>query len=641
MVYNENIMRIKILDTQLANQIAAGEVVERPSSVVKELLENSLDAGSKNISVEVKKGGSQSIKITDDGFGIHKDDLPLALNRHATSKIATLSDLEQVTSLGFRGEALASISSVSKLQLISCQQDSKMAWQISVEGRETDLEISPAAHPKGTTISVKEIFFNTPARRKFLRTEKTEFNHIQDIYNKIALCNFDVAFKLIHNNKIINNFSIASSRELQENRVEKICGQDFIKNAIYLEAKSHGLKLTGWISKPVFSRSQGDLQYIYLNNRHIKDRTIAHAIKQAYRDVLYHGRYPAFILYLTIDPTQVDVNVHPTKNEVRFVDAQHIHRFVYGAIRDAIARQTNAPKASPNIMDLAPVGTRFIASTDNNDAPNLCVREIAATYEKTGHDMASQEYVVPVRAAPCVRSGNDQLDADDAPVTSRTYDSVIPRPQTKSGAGFDRGISINNSYDKKHLGNAIAQLQGIYIIAQNEQGLILVDMHAAHERINYEKLKTAFALDGIKKQQLLIPIEINLNHKEINCLDEEQSEINKFGLEAQIIDENKALLKSIPYILGGADGEQLLRDLLSDLIEYKTTDRIQEKINEILATMACHSSVRANQKLSIDAMNALLRELEITERAEQCGHGRPTYIQLTVDDLDKMFKRGR
>ena len=558
-------MHIKILAPQLANQIAAGEVVERPSSVVKELLENSLDAGADQIDIEIKQGGIKLIQIRDNGCGIHQEDLKLSLNRHATSKIKSQEDLDCLNTLGFRGEALASINAVSRLTISSKYQNEKNAWQI------IDNKLQPIAHPKGTTIAVHDLFYNVPARRKFLRTEKTEFNHLEEIVRRIALSHFNVGISFKHNDRVIQNLTPCTTKSQQEKRIADICGSEFINNATYIKND----KLSGWIGLPTFTRSQTDLQYIYLNNRIVRDKLISHAIRQAYQDVIQHNRHSAFILYLQIDPTMVDVNVHPTKNEVRFKDTRFIHDFIFHNIHNAIG------------------------------APPLQIHESSSNYQSPP-PLQIHERTDALRASPQNFHTNTRAN-DYSPL----------------------------------LGHAIAQIHGTYILAENQDGLILVDAHAAHERITYERLKTAFAQQGIVAQPLLMPITINLSEKETKYVQQYQDVFKKLGIEIASLSPETIIIRQIPNLLKEANVEQLIRDVLSDLIENDRSNSIQEYLNEILATMACHGSVRANRRLSIFEMDALLRDIEKTERSGQCGHGRPTWVQVTKDELDKMFRRGQ
>lgn len=591
-------MRINILEPQLANQIAAGEVVERPASVVKELLENSIDAGATQIDIDIKNGGTKQIKLRDNGEGVHKDDLKLALSRHATSKISTVDDLESISSLGFRGEALASISSVSRLTMTSHAEDAELAWKINAEGRGDDARILPAAHPVGTTIDVQDLFFNTPARRKFMRTELTEFNHLEEVIKRIALSHFSIGFSLVHNNKTIKNLLPATTQEQKNKRIADLCGQAFLDSSTYFAVNSDDLHLCGWVGLPTFSRSQADLQYFYVNGRVIKDKTVSHAIKLAYRDVMHYGRHAAYVLYLTMDPAMVDVNVHPTKHEVRFRESRLIHDFVYRSVQKAIA------DTSPETI---------IKPQDENAAVTS-----SYNYQKP----ATGSFPKPSFA------GMEELPMS----YSREQEPI-------SDVNFLRHIPDADPVPP--LGYALAQLNGVYVLAQNQHGLVLVDMHAAHERITYERLKQAQAEEGIKGQPLLVPVTISFSEQEVNAAEQNSEFLQQLAIEISTASPTSIIVRQVPYLLKDADVEQLIRDVLSDLIANDYSARIEEQINKILVTAACHGSVRANRQLGLAEMNALLRDIETTERSGQCGHGRPTWIQVTMSDLDKMFERGR
>ncbi|MDA8682391.1 DNA mismatch repair endonuclease MutL [Porticoccaceae bacterium] len=596
---------IQILSTQLANQIAAGEVVERPASVVKELCENSLDAGATKIDVEVQQGGAKLLKVRDNGFGISKEQLPLALSRHATSKIAQLEDLEAVSTLGFRGEALASIASVSRLSLTSNCDDG--GWMATSEGRDMAVQLKPAAHPRGTSVEVRDLFFNTPARRKFLRTDNTEYKRIDDSLKKLALSHMGVSFSLKHNNKVQFSLRAAEGQLEQEKRVADLCGSTFMQQALFLDDNRSGLRLWGWIGLPTFSRSQGDLQYFFVNGRSIKDKVVSHAVRQAYQDVLYHGRHPAYVLFLEIAPTDVDVNVHPTKHEVRFRDSGSVHTFVSSTLVKALAsdrpqdhlqqHQSINPSGDENQSDAMDQSSLQLANYANVD------------YSRPLHRSESQAVRVPVGQ----------------------YQSLYDTSQSEA----------DDTTEVPPLGFAIAQLKGIFILAENAQGLIIVDMHAAHERITYERMKSAYDDQGLVSQPLLVPENLVVSQREATVVEENPSVFEQLGFSVQRAGQESLIVREIPAILRGSQVEGLLRDVLSDLLEHGSSVRIREHINEILSTMACHGSVRANRKLTIPEMNALLRDMETTERSGQCNHGRPTWSQLSVEELDKLFLRGR
>lgn len=612
--------RIETLSQRLTNQIAAGEVVERPASVVKELLENSLDAGADRIEIELEQGGVKLIRIRDNGFGITKDDLPLALSRHATSKIKQLEDLEQVSSLGFRGEALASISSVSRLAMTSRTADASEAWKVEAEGRDMVANLSPAAHPPGTNLEVRDLFFNTPARRKFLRTEQTEYKRIEEVVKRLALSRFDVSFSLQHNQRIIHKFDKANTEQEKHRRVAQVCGPAFIENSVSIEMEVPGLRLWGWVSLPTFSRSQADLQYFYVNGRVIKDRLVSHAIKQAYRDVLFHGRHPAFVLYLELDPASVDVNVHPTKHEVRFRDGRMVHDFLFSALHKSLA-QVRPEDQLPEQMN----------NTENPDQQSVYSGTSSGTF--AGQENINLSY--SSQQSPQPWSPNQQSDRGQIRSQLASYDSFrSPNPA-------ELPAMPENDDNIPPLGFAIAQLHGIYILAQNAQGLIVVDMHAAHERITYEHMKDALNEEGIKVQPLLVPVSIAVSEGEADCAQEQQQELAKLGMAVDRLGPETLSLRQVPIILRDSNVEQLLRDVLSDILEHGSSDRIAAHRDEILSTMACHGSVRANRSLTLPEMNALLRDMERTERSGQCNHGRPTWTLQSMSELDKLFLRGQ
>jgi len=608
--------KIHSLNPRLANQIAAGEVVERPASVVKEVLENALDAGATRVDIDVDAAGTKMIRIRDNGSGIEADDLPLALARHATSKIASLEDLEQVRSLGFRGEALASIGAVSRLSLTSNSNADTSEGRIAVcEGRDMEALVKPAPHPQGTTVEVRDLFFNTPARRKFLRTDKTEFKHLEEVVKRLALSRFDVGFTLRHNQKVIHQLKAGESQAEMQRRVATVCGPAFMEQAIYIETDVGDFKLWGWVGLPTFSRSQGDLQYFFVNGRVIRDKLIAHAVKQAYRDVLYHGRHPAFVLYLELDPALVDVNVHPTKHEVRFRDGRAVHGFIFSSLHKALA---DVRPGSEQLPDNA-LGT---ADGDiiNTDTGEIAPREHSLAQDSQG----GLSWGAPSAARPSPGVAMAQV---------RSYGSLHPQQAAMPEQAAEEDIPP--------MGYALAQLKGIYILSENAQGLILVDMHAAHERITYERLKTAAAQEGIRSQPLLVPQSVAVSQREVEIAAEYADLFHTLGMDVAVGGEESLLIREIPVNLRDSDVEQLLRDVLSDLIEYGSSDRINAHMDEILSTMACHGSVRANRRLTIPEMNALLRDMEETERSGQCNHGRPTWTALSIEELDKLFLRGR
>ncbi|WP_331347164.1 DNA mismatch repair endonuclease MutL [Cellvibrio sp. UBA7661] len=627
--------KIKLLSPRLANQIAAGEVVERPSSVIKELLENSLDAGATRLEIDVEEGGIKLMRVRDNGGGIDKEDLPLALSRHATSKIYELDDLEAVATLGFRGEALASISSVARLALISSTNDDSAGWQVVAEGRDMETQVSPAPHPRGTTVEVRDLFFNTPARRKFLRTDKTEYTHLEDVVKRLALSRFDVAFNLRHNGRAIYSWRAGDSQLEQERRVAQVCGPAFMENAVHIDIERGPLRLWGWVAQPTFSRSQADLQHFYVNGRAIRDKLVSHAVRQAYQDVLYHGRHPAFVLYLELDPSTVDVNVHPTKHEVRFRDNRSVHDFIYSSLHHALAKVRPEDTLARRDMAGGDAGVNPFALTSMRPIQGIAAGEFKG------------QETIGFRASPSSSYLSQNYSSQSYQPAAINADAV--REQMASYGELHRPVNSTATYtlpessseDIPPLGYAIAQLKGIYILAENAQGLIVVDMHAAHERITYERMKESFACGGIQTQPLLVPESIAVSEKEADCAENFSDIFKTLGFELQRAGPETLLIRQLPVILHRAKVEQLVRDVLSDLIEHGTSERIQHHINEILGTMACHGSVRANRKLTIPEMNALLRDMEATERSGQCNHGRPTWLLQSLDDLDKLFMRGQ
>jgi DNA mismatch repair protein MutL len=601
-------MPIRRLPTQLVNQIAAGEVVERPASVVKELVENSLDAGACRIEIDIEQGGSKLIRVRDDGAGIAQGELALALSRHATSKVASLEDLEAIQSMGFRGEALPSIGSVSRLRLVSHSQESEQAWEVEGDGGEHIADPKPAAHPQGTSVEVRDLFYNTPARRKFLRTEKTEFGHIQGLVQRLALVHFDVGFMLQHNRKPVFSLPPCSDRQGREARIAELLGRVFLDNALYHEEQAGDLALAGWIAKPSFSRSQADMQYFYVNQRMVRDRLITHAIRQAYQDVLYHGRHPAYLLFLALDPRKVDVNVHPTKHEVRFRDSRSVHDFLFRGVHRALATTRPQP-----------------ASSEGSTSPDIDARPLTA--QAPPRQTLRQQQEIPWRTVE--RSAAYQAGLQ------------MQRPVSTAIAEAPPLLAENRPESTPPLGYALAQLHGVYILAQNREGLVLVDMHAAHERITYERFKQSYRQGAIVRQPLLVPVTLAVSLREADMAENLAGQLARLGLDISRISRASLAVREIPALLQGADAEKLLRDLLADLLEHGESRRLEQEIDAVLATMACHGSVRANRKLTPDEMNALLREMEQTERADQCNHGRPTWVQLPMSELDRLFLRGR
>ncbi len=609
-------MRIQLLPDQLISQIAAGEVVERPASALKELLENSLDANSTDIQVALQQGGIKQIRVADNGAGVAKEDLELALTRHATSKIASLEDLESVASLGFRGEALASIASISRTQLLSRQTDAKHAWRIASEGSDISA-IEPAALDAGTVIEVSDLYFNTPARRKFLKTEGTEFGHCEEVFNRIALSRPDVALMLQHNGRALSRYAVSQP----ERRFAEVLGSEFAAESISLDESAAGLRIWGMAAKPTFNRNSRDTQYVYVNGRFVRDKLIAHAIRQAYQDVLHHDRHPAFVLFLELDPTLVDVNVHPAKTEVRFRDAQAMHRFIFHSLNKALASPTGvssavtSSQAGYNPFGQQPSNTPY---PTYQSQINLRASEPNGFYDAMfGARLAASsppQYASPVCYAP-------EFEAE----------SAATQPQ--------------HNAEEYPLGFAVAQIHGVYVLAQNAQGLVVVDMHAAHERIMYEKLKNALDSKSVPMQPLLLPVSFNADKLEVATVQEALSgnddSLQQLGFDIAVLSPTTLAVRAVPIMLQSADVIELARDVLRDLREYGASRALTERRNELLGTMACHAAVRANRSLTIREMNALLRDMEATERSGQCNHGRPTWFQVSMTDLDKMFMRGK
>ncbi len=587
-------MSIHILPPQLVNQIAAGEVIERPASIVKELVENCFDAKATQINIHIEQGGLRLIRVCDDGVGIEKEDLPLALSRHATSKIANLDDLEHVTSMGFRGEALASISSVAKLTLTSRCENNSHGWSVCSDGAEQFFDVQPAPHQQGTTVDVCDLFYNTPARRKFLKSDKTEFGHIETVIKRMVLSRFALGFTLFHQQKEILKLSPALDLAQQEQRVAAICGSNFIDNALHLDFEISGLALNGWISLPTFSRSQTDMQFFYVNGRFVKDKIVSNAIKQAYSDVLFHGRHAIFVLYLTLNPTEVDVNAHPAKLEVRFRESRAVHGFVLSCVQRALA----------------------------NVRPRVNSAELPPR-----PDIEVQHY-------PNLPSYQPSLNFSQPEIYQALYSPPNELPhETKK--------TFDSNPNRMVLGYAISHLHGIYILSETATGMVLVDTHAAHERITFERLKQQYAQGKIATQPLLLPIKITVTQAEAELAENSIHFFELVGFELNRIALETLLLRAQPVLLNHSDGEQLVRDVLADLAENEESYRIQSEYNNVLAKMACYGSVRAHRILTQDEMNALLRELEQTERGGQCNHGRPTWVSLSTQDLDKFFLRGQ
>ncbi len=608
---------IRVLPDLLINQIAAGEVVDRPASALKELLENSLDAGARNITVQLAGGGAKLLKISDDGVGIARDELPLALARHATSKITSLDDLERVGSLGFRGEALASIAAVSRLTLASRKRDAiadKHAWSISAEGPQLTAP-EPAALAAGTTVEVHDLYFNTPARRKFLKTEATEYAHCEEAFRRIALSCNDAGFTLQHNGRVQWHLKPQSLDE----RIIALQGDEFAQASIVVDENSAGLHLHGRIGTPENARASRDAQYFYVNRRFVRDKLLAHAVRQAYQDVLHHQRHPAFVLFLELDPALVDVNVHPAKTEVRFRDSRTVHQYVFHALSKALAGTAGEAAVAQSHSTVTQEFAVAPGSGGGGGYPNA---RVSATTFAPGSS-----------SAPYYRSQSVMpLHARESPAF---YETLFGANTTQSN------VPTASPGTAPPLGFALAQLAGIYILAENEQGLIIVDMHAAHERIMYEKLKTALDDAEIPMQPLLVPVAMNAAALDIAAAEEHSAMLRQIGFDISPGSPTTLTIRAVPAMLADADARNLAMDVLREVREYGASRVLTERRNELLGTMACHAAVRANRKLTTMEMNALLRDMEATERSGLCNHGRPTWHQFSVAELDKLFMRGR
>ncbi|MFK8012632.1 MAG: DNA mismatch repair endonuclease MutL [Marinicellaceae bacterium] len=600
--------RINKLPSLLVDQIAAGEVIERPASVVKELVENALDAGATRISIEIENGGKKLIRVIDNGYGLSQEDMSLAIERHATSKIQSLEDLEALNSLGFRGEALPSIVSISRFILTSKTIDYDFAHQLNCLGGICE-PIKPAQHPLGTTIEVRDLFYNTPARRRFLKTDRTEFLRIDDLIKRVSLSRFDVGFTLIHNGKTVRSSQGGEAESNKKMRIVQLCGKEFFENAFFIDEQRHGMRLYGWVAKPSWNRASADRQFFYINGRMIKDKLIGHAVRQAYQDVLFHGRFPAFVLYFELDPTWVDVNVHPTKHEVRFRESQQVHGFIFGSLNHALSQtkpgsDLNATtEIGLNSANIQPVDYTKMQSSLQFSRPNYSPSYVAETPNNYLQSIAQAS-----QSLPEMQSYQQQ---------SKDEEEMPP------------------------LGYAKAQIHGVFIIAENKNGMVIVDMHAAHERITYEWFKKAIENDGIRSQSLLVPLAITVSERETDAVEQHIHWFNKLGLDVQVGSKESIIVRKVPTLLVKTDIESLLKDVLSEIVTLGSSTKIEASMNELLSSMACHGSVRANRQMTIVEMNALLREMEKTQRADQCNHGRPTWVQMDMKQMDRLFLRGQ
>lgn len=626
---------IRPLPAQLINQIAAGEVIERPASVVKELVENSLDAGARCLGIDLEQGGIKLIRVTDDGGGLGRDDLPLALARHATSKIASLEDLEGVTTLGFRGEALPSIASVSRFAITSRRDGEAHGWRLACDGSDHVEPPQPAAQVVGTSVEVRDLFYNVPARRKFLRTERTELGHIDQLLTRFALAQSDLALRLTHNGRVSLELP-AADEPLAADRLRRLLGEDFLTHALALDEAAVGLRLHGLVASPAFARSQGDMQFFYVNGRLVRDKLVTHAVRQAYRDVLHHSRHPAFLLFLELPPRQVDVNVHPAKHEVRFRESRQVHDFLFRALHRRLASgqqgtAQDTPVATPHTPaalraadgDAQRAGAEAPGGSDAVPRPlPLGVAETRSSY--AGGWAGGWGGSRPVGLAEAAAGLVFQQPAPSAEYPAPAQ-AAVPE----------------QSGETPPLGFAIGQLNGIYVLAETADGLIIVDMHAAHERIGYERLKQAVHAQALVRQPLLMPVSVHVSRAEADLAEAQSPLLERLGLVVGRLGETQLVVRELPALLAAADAEQLLRDVLADLGIHGSSDRVEAAVDALLATMACHGAVRANRRLTLAEMNALLRDMERTERADQCNHGRPTWTRLTQRELDALFLRGR
>ncbi|BCN93227.1 DNA mismatch repair protein MutL [Thiomicrorhabdus immobilis] len=642
---------IEQLPSYLADQIAAGEVVERPASVVKELLENALDSGASQIEILIEEGGEKSIVISDNGYGIPKDELLLAVSRHATSKIKTGSDLAAVATLGFRGEALASISSVSRFEIVSRHESDSAAWKLSAEGEGAWAMPQPTAGKVGTRVTVSDLFFNTPARKKFLRSAKTEFSQIDQLVKRVMLSRPNVGFKLVHNQKVVRQvFAVDDEVSLQK-RLSQLMGAVFVQQSLAIAFETQDIKLSGWVGLPTFNRSQTDMQYIFVNGRIVRDRLLSYAVKQAYADVLYHGRHPAYLIFIEMPHDLVDVNVHPAKYEVRFANGRWVYDFLRRSVREAVAKPVVSETGTGASLESIMHSGGDVSSATPNYSLYSNGRQTQNSY--TQENMSFQAPIDSLESSAGFSGFGGSASVGAGGSYNATLADIIQQRRQDGGVAHSFGVSENgaeygggqNSDEQNAnmpmLGFAKAQLHGVFILAENQQGLVLVDMHAAHERVVYERFKKQWQADRLISQPLLVPMAMAFEQSQIAVWEEYQELFEKLGFELEALGPEQLKVTAVPVLLAKSDIAGLVNDMIADLAVAGQTQQVEERINEILSTMACHGSVRANRQLSIAEMNALLREMEITERSDQCNHGRPTWVQLSMDQLDSLFMRGQ
>ena len=622
--------RVKVLSSFVADQIAAGEVVERPASIVKELIENSIDAEAREIEVRTEAGGVDLVWVRDDGGGIHSDDLPLALQRHATSKIGDAGDLIGIDSLGFRGEALASVASVAKVKLSSATSSEAGGWFVESHGGETQGS-GPVAHPQGTTVEVRDLFYNTPARRKFLKSERSEIGQIDQILRRLSLAHMDIGFSLAQARTTGSSARVNRPLRLAPgdpaDRLCRVLSPDFVENSVHIDESNHDLRMFGWVGLPHHNRRQMDQQYFYVNGRAIRDKLVGHAIRQAYSDVMFHGRHAVYVLYLQLPADGVDVNVHPTKHEVRFREARQVHDFIFSSLNRAL-RGLRPGQLSNNQATSGSVNAEFDSDLTRSSLSQQHPFELSNRSSGSG----------PAGGFTQLIYEQERSLGDGASMVEEQRADWPAQAQTNDAAG---SATEQSSEDAHPLGYAIAQLHGIYILAQNSQGLVMVDMHAAHERIVYEQMKEAQARDGIARQRLLVPLTFNVTEQEANLAEECAEQLDAAGLIVERMGQSSVVVREVPVLLAKANVQEMVQDLLAELCEFGTGESIKRKNFDVLATLACRGSVRANRQLTITEMNALLRSMEVTENAGLCNHGRPTYIRRNLAELDRLFLRGQ